>query len=69
MERSVDMCQAIREMLEDAKNEGREEVILCGIELLAETGMEKTKILKKLIQKFQISEEQAINYYNQFAAR
>ena len=49
-EERVDMCQAIREMLEDI-------------------GMGKNKIIEKMIQKFRVTEEQAENYYNQFATR
>ena len=68
----VDMCQAIREMLEDARNKGREEgrkeAILLFVEFLVENGMEKSEIQKNLIQKFQISKEQAVNYYNLFVA-
>lgn len=70
--RCVDMCRAIREMLEDARNEGREEgrkeAILLFVEFLVENGMEKSEIQKNLIQKFQISKEQAVNYYTLFVA-
>lgn len=70
-EERIDMCQALREMMEDAKREGREEGREEGIRALIEdnleAGIEKAKLLAKLVLRFRLSEEDAEIYYERFA--
>lgn len=56
------MCQAIRELVEDGRQEGRQEGIMAFIQFCKEEMMEERKILNGIVKYFQISEENAKEY-------
>lgn len=65
-EEEYNMCQALRELQEDARNEGMQEGIEKGIEVLIEAykefGMARETTISKIVEKFQLSTESAENY-------
>ena len=62
----INMCKAIKEMLEDERQEGREEGRQVGLQALIETcqelGMTKEQATDKVVQKFNIPKEKAAEY-------
>lgn len=66
----VNMCKAIKEMLEDEREEGRQEGIQEGIqaliEICLELGMTQKDTENKILQKFDISEERVREYMGKY---
>jgi hypothetical protein len=70
----INMCQAIRELVEDSKqegiaegyNSGKEFGIRASIQLLHEVGMPETNIVDAIARKFEVSEADAISYVNKY---
>lgn len=65
-EEEINMCQAIDEMVEDGREEGRKEERAAGISALIEIAQEylipKEKLMKKLEEKFNLSAKEAEDY-------
>lgn len=55
----ANMCQAILEMIEDGREEGREEGMKILIETFQEIGILKEEAIRKVEEKYMLSEEQA----------
>jgi hypothetical protein len=70
----INMCQAIRELVEDGRQEGYtsgqqdgiEIGIRASIQLLHEVGMPETNIVEAIARKFEVSEADAISYVNKY---
>ncbi|MBO5278188.1 MAG: transposase [Lachnospiraceae bacterium] len=62
----VNMCKAIQEMLEDERQEGRQEGIQALIETCQELGMTKEQTADKVSQKFKISKANAGEYMEKY---
>ena len=64
------MCQAIRELMEDARNEGLEQGIEQGISVLIESlqnvGISKEDISGKIREKFKLTEEKVILFMEKY---
>lgn len=55
----TNMCQAILEMIEDGRQEGRQEGMKVLVEFCQELGISKGEALRKVAEKYKLSEEQA----------
>ncbi|MEE1031416.1 MAG: Rpn family recombination-promoting nuclease/putative transposase [Ruminococcus sp.] len=66
----IDMCQAIREMIENGRKEGLEQGLEQGIKALVETCQEVSFSIEhtwiKIQEKFNLEEDKAKEYVNQF---
>lgn len=64
----VDMCKALQELRQEGYNEGKEQgiknIVTALIEDYLEEGFSKEKIMDKLINKFELTQEQAEAYFN-----
>ncbi len=64
------MCQAIRELMEDARNEGLEQGIEQGINALIKSlqkmGISKYDITKEVRDNFELTEEKAVSYIEKY---
>lgn len=73
-EEKYDMCEAIQEMMNESWQDGIERGIERGIETgihvfildNLEEGFEKEHIIKKLIKRFELTEEKAQEYYAKY---
>ena len=69
-EGKVNMCQAIKEWMEDERNEGRNEGRIEGIEILIQTceelGHSREVVFTKVKTKFMLREEEAESYMTKF---
>lgn len=62
----VNMCGAIREMIEDGRQEGREQGVKVLIETCMEFGRTKEETEQRIVTKMQVPEEAAKRYINQY---
>ena len=60
------MCQAIRELMEDARNDGIEQGIQSLIEAMQELGVEKEHIIQKIREKYKLTEEKVFSYMDKY---
>ena len=67
---SVSMCQALEELREDARIEGRAEERVVGIKALIKVAQEYSmpgkQLIEKLQESFNLSEEEAEHYVNMY---
>ncbi len=56
------MCQAIRELMEDARNEGIERGIRAFVELAEQLGLKNEDITEEICKKFDLTKEKAYTY-------
>lgn len=61
-EGDVDMCQAIREMIEDGRQEGLQQGIVGCVNLLREVCCSDDTIINSLIKQYDLSQEEAKKY-------
>lgn len=62
----VNMCRAIREMIEDGREQGREQGIKVLIETCMEFGSTKEETEQRIVTKLLVPEETAKRYINQY---
>lgn len=62
----VNMCRAIREMIEDGREQGREQGIKVLIETCMEFGCTKEETEQRIVTKLLVPEETAKRYINQY---
>ena len=60
--KEVNMCKALRDIMEEGREEGREEAIDVLIKTLLELGQTECFILSTIINKFELTEEKAKKY-------
>lgn len=67
----ISMCQAIREIAEDSRRAGMQDGMQQGIRIFIlgnqEEQIPKARIVMKLQWRFELSEEEANHYYEQYA--